>query len=312
MDKGPRYRDTVLPFSLQPTSGSLVTSTLAPAPELDETEEHGAESPSKAEDDTSSSLQPRLLRKKRKETVHPSQDVTDVKANPNVGPPNRTTKAATESEVWQKYRRFWESDQAGKGIVAHDNSIEHNIVVIKKFKMHASRSQHEQLLRVMGDKHPNIVRLQDVFVCDLSVYSVYESLESSLHHIQATCLQEITEIELAIIAKEVLQGIQYIHNELNIVYGQLCTRNVLLSFYDCSIKLANIADSILKPQRQSYSDDIHDIGTLLVSFKEPGTFRRNPKGLLLEKDDAKEKLGKDNMLIFQSMISSSNLPDQVG
>ncbi|KAM0111743.1 hypothetical protein ACP6JB_002514 [Aspergillus fumigatus] len=250
MDKGPRYRDTVLPFSLQPTSGSLVTSTLAPAPELDETEEHGAESPSKAEDDTSSSLQPRLLRKKRKETVHPSQDVTDVKANPNVGPPNRTTKAATESEVWQKYRRFWESDQAGKGIVAHDNSIEHNIVVIKKFKMHASRSQHEQLLRVM----------------------------------------------------------------------------------------ANIADSILKPQRQSYSDDIHDIGTLLVSFKEPGTFRRNPKGLLLEKDDvsehckrfiqetatsslkqlinvsyqAKEKLGKDNMLIFQSMISSSNLPDQVG
>lgn len=203
MDKGPRYRDTVLPFSLQPTSGSLVTSTLAPAPELDETEEHGAESPSKAEDDTSSSLQPRLLRKKRKETVHPSQDVTDVKANPNVGPPNRTTKAATESEVWQKYRRFWESDQAGKGIVAHDNSIEHNIVVIKKFKMHASRSQHEQLLRVMGDKHPNIVRLQDVFVCDLSVYSVYESLESSLHHIQATCLQEITEIELAIIAKEV-------------------------------------------------------------------------------------------------------------
>lgn len=139
------------------------------------------------------------------------------------------------------------------------------------------------------------------------------------------------------------------------MYGQLCTRNVLLSFYDCSIKLgelllhikgamliisdaANIADSILKPQRQSYSDDIHDIGTLLVSFKEPGTFRRNPKGLLLEKDDvsehckrfiqetatsslkqlinvsyqAKEKLGKDNMLIFQSMISSSNLPDQVG
>lgn len=55
----------------------------------------------------------------------------------------------------------------------------------------------------MGDKYPNIVRLQDVFVCDLSVYSVYELLESSLHHIQATCLQEITEIKLAIIVKEV-------------------------------------------------------------------------------------------------------------
>lgn len=48
------------------------------------------------------------------------------------------------------------------------------------------------------------------------------------------------------------------------MYGQLCTRNVLLLFYDCSIKLGelllyikgamliisnvvNIADSILKP-----------------------------------------------------------------
>jgi hypothetical protein len=201
--KGPRYRDTVLPFSLQPPAGSLVTSQLAPAPEVEEPEEHTAESASKTEDDTSSSLQPRLLRKKRKETVYPSQDVTVVKANPNVGHPNGTRQIATEKAVWQKYRRFWESDQAGKGIVAHDNSIEHNIVVIKKFKMHASRGQHEQLLKVMGDKPSNIVRLQDVFVCDLSVYSVYESLESSLHHIQATCLQEITEIELAIIAKEV-------------------------------------------------------------------------------------------------------------
>lgn len=90
------------------------------------------------------------------------------------------------------------------------------------------------------------------------------------------------------------------------MYGQLSTRSILLSFYDCSIKLgvlltlsckgailtisdaANIADLILKPQQQSYSDDIYDIGTLLVSFKEPGTFRRNPKSLLLEKDNVSE------------------------
>jgi hypothetical protein len=193
----------VLPFSLQQPVGSLTTFQLAPAPEVEETEGHTAGSHSRTEDDTSPSLQPKLLRKKRKETVYPSQDVTVVNANPVIGHPNGIRKTATENEVWQKYRRFWESDQAGKGIVAHDNSIEHNIVVIKKFKMHASRGQHEQLLKVMGDKPSNIVRLQDVFVCDLSVYSVYESLESSLHHIQATCLQEITEIELAIIAKEV-------------------------------------------------------------------------------------------------------------
>lgn len=56
MDKGPRYYDTMLLFSLQPTLGSLITSILALAPELDETEEHSAESPSKTEDNTLSSL----------------------------------------------------------------------------------------------------------------------------------------------------------------------------------------------------------------------------------------------------------------
>lgn len=40
-------------------------------------------------------------------------------------------------------------------------------------------------------------------MCDLSIYTVYKLLESSLHYIQATCLQEITEIELVIIIKEV-------------------------------------------------------------------------------------------------------------
>lgn len=61
-------------------------------------------------------------------------------------------------------------------------------MVIKKFKIYVSRSQHEQLLRVIGDKYPNIVRLQDVFMCDLSVYSIYKLLKSSLHYIQATYL----------------------------------------------------------------------------------------------------------------------------
>jgi hypothetical protein len=67
-------------------------------------------------------------------------------------------------------------------------------------------------------------------------------------------------------------------------YSLLLVKGATLTISDA----ANIADSILKPQRQSYSDDIHDIGTLLVSFKEPGTFRRNPKSLLLEKDDVSE------------------------
>lgn len=40
----------------------------------------------------------------------------------------------------------------------------------------------------MGNKYPNIIRLQDVFMCDLSVYSIYKLLKSSLYYIQATYL----------------------------------------------------------------------------------------------------------------------------
>jgi hypothetical protein len=68
-----------------------------------------------------------LLRKKRNETVYPPPNGTVAKENPTLGHPNRARKTVTEKEVRQKYRRFWESDQAGKGIVAHDNSIGHSL-----------------------------------------------------------------------------------------------------------------------------------------------------------------------------------------
>ncbi|KAB8067370.1 hypothetical protein BDV29DRAFT_163446 [Aspergillus leporis] len=214
-----------------------------------------------------------MLRKK----VHGSQGGS-VAPEPSSSKENRVSV----DEVWYKYQQFWESDQAGIGIVAHDNTVDHNIVVIKSFKLHAGNRQCGLLRKVSKEKPSNIVCLLDVFPSDHSIHLAYESLEVSLHHIQATCLQEITEIELAIIAKEVLQGLRYIHSELQVPYGQLCPRNVLLSYYSCDVKLANIGEPILKPQKKDYADDARAVGTLLVRLKEPGTFRRNPESLELK------------------------------
>ncbi|GKZ40150.1 hypothetical protein AbraIFM66950_002647, partial [Aspergillus brasiliensis] len=44
----------------------------------------------------------------------------------------------------------------------------------------------------------------------------------------------------------------------------------------------NIAESILKPQKLNYKNDIRGIGTLLISVKKPGTIRRNPTSLEFE------------------------------
>lgn len=107
------------------------------------------------------------------------------------------------SEVWNRYHQFWEADEAGTGYMAHDHTVEHNIVIIKTFRVHASSEQCRRLQKVIRDKPLNIVRLIETFPGDLAVDVVYESTETSLYHIRATCLREITEIELAIIAREV-------------------------------------------------------------------------------------------------------------
>jgi hypothetical protein len=86
-------------------------------------------------------------------------------------------------------------------------------MVIKEIKVHASDNQRRQLNRVMNEKPTNIVYLTDLVLSALSVQTVYEPLETSMHHIQATTRRDITEIELAIIGKEAKQagGTQGLH-----------------------------------------------------------------------------------------------------
>lgn len=116
--------------------------------------------------------------------------------------PRRFSRSSS-GDVWKKYHQFWKADEAGAGIIAHDNTAKHSIVIIKSFKVHASSEQCRLLWRVAEEKPQNIVRLIEVFSSELAIDLVYETMETSLYHIQAACLREITEIDLAIIGKEV-------------------------------------------------------------------------------------------------------------
>ncbi|KAF7177423.1 hypothetical protein CNMCM7691_005628 [Aspergillus felis] len=289
----PGYRGTMLPMDIRsqepPRLGLSTLGSEQSQAQLD-TVKHQA---SKAlVSPVSSPKVPNTIRKKTKR-IWEETDTLDTSSNERGRfpvRPARGEKNSDEREVWRKYHRFLEADQAGPGIIAHDNSIDHLIVVIKEIRVHPSDNQRQQLYRVLNEKPTNIVHLTDLFLGTLSVHAVYEPLETSMHQIQATSRQDITEIELAIIGKEILHGLEYIHNELGIVYGQLDTRNILLSHRDCHLKLANIAASILKHQHGSYSGDIAAVGTLLVSMKEPGTSARDPESLQLEKPEEVNKL----------------------
>lgn len=132
-----------------------------------------------------------------------SSEVHFIEAEPLTATSAYSKKSRLSAGVWTKYQEFWESDQGGLGIVAHDNTINHNIVVIKKLKIHAGSRQYRLLHKVSEEKPSNIVHLIDIFADGPLIHLAYESLETSLHQIQATCHQDITEIELAIIGKEV-------------------------------------------------------------------------------------------------------------
>lgn len=106
----------------------------------------------------------------------------------------------SKENIWHEYQRFWESDQAGLAIIAHDHTINHNLVAIKEVKQNVSDRQIKQLCNV---SHNNIIYLLDVFRSTSSLHLVYKSLHTSLHNIQATARGELTEIDLAIIGKEV-------------------------------------------------------------------------------------------------------------
>lgn len=106
-------------------------------------------------------------------------------------------------QLWQKYHEILKSYQAGPVIVAHDNTIDHKIVIVKEHRVQANTIQHQKLSQVLQDNPNNIVRLLDIFMGPELVRPVYEQLEVSLYQVRATSQEEIIEIDLAIIGKEV-------------------------------------------------------------------------------------------------------------
>jgi hypothetical protein len=121
-----------------------------------------------------------LLHKKRNETVCPPPNGTVAKDNPALGHPNRARRTVRRKKFGRNTDGSGSQTRQARVLLLMTTLSDIIFVIIKKLKMPASRGQHEQLLKVMGNKLSKIVRLQDVFVCDLSVYSLYESLENPL------------------------------------------------------------------------------------------------------------------------------------
>lgn len=189
--KNSDHRQTVLPETLK---GFQLQS-----------EQHSQREEEKLQNPVIKQTKPNTLHKPKNLPDKDSGSLSKINSKNNRFPviPNRRDLSFPLDQLWQKYHQILKSNQAGPAIVAHGNTIDHNIVVVKEHRIQASTIQCQKLSQVLQDNPKNIVRLLDIFMGPGTVHPVYEQLEVSLYQVRATSRQEIIEIDLAMIGKEV-------------------------------------------------------------------------------------------------------------
>lgn len=164
-----------------------------------------------------------------------NQAVPSKKSTPNnhtyrFGVPivaSEKSEAATKSKnPAAKYHRSHRVNQAGPGMVALKDEETFPIYLIKECNLRNPRSLRR--LRVVS--HKNLVSLVDNFQTGGKLHLVYEyeHLAVSLGCVAGTV--QFSEADIATICKEVLEGLNYVHTELETSYGSLNFSNVLLTW----------------------------------------------------------------------------------
>lgn len=136
------------------------------------------------------------------------------------------------SNPWDRYQEIFKMKQAGPGHFVHSKDDTFSEMIVKEVKVHSQT----WLSRLSASSHKNIVHLREALYHNSAIYFVYEVLDVSLAQVFATPLGRLKAYEVAAFCYEILAGIEYIHNDLNVVHGDLSSEDVLLST-DGSIKI---------------------------------------------------------------------------
>ncbi|KAJ5641209.1 hypothetical protein N7490_005209 [Penicillium lividum] len=127
----------------------------------------------------------------------------------------------------EKYSLNWETEQAGSGWLGVGNYYGFSIVLIKKMEIDEPRAEFPNLQRAF---HENIVGLVEAFYDNTNIYLAYyyHSFAVNLSQVISTPTIKLNELELASISRSVLRGLEYIHEKLQIVHGNVDGDNILL------------------------------------------------------------------------------------
>ncbi|QRD90573.1 kinase-like domain-containing protein [Aspergillus flavus] len=197
----------------------------------------------------------------------PSEADTHVRAEKR-----RSTYICQRGSPWDVYRKFATLTQSNNIFLAVGplHAPGHvDIVLIRLDNAPADGNIQSQA----RPSHPNLVNIKDVFLHAETLYTVYEDSDVSLERFISCTI--IEEKHIATICKEVLEGLKYIHEELQISYQGSLYENICLTTSG-RVKIANIGASIVSNARKETQSNLHSVGQILRYLVQPGTSLQNP------------------------------------
>jgi serine/threonine protein kinase len=108
----------------------------------------------------------------------------------------------------------------------HTKNRTFDVALVQEIKADSSECLEKPVATV---SHQNIVRLVETFYNEGIIFRFYEMMETSLTQVFPTPKGRLQEGEVAAFCMEILRGIEYIHNVLNIAYGEINSNNVLVA-----------------------------------------------------------------------------------
>ncbi|KAJ5328734.1 hypothetical protein N7452_009124 [Penicillium brevicompactum] len=127
----------------------------------------------------------------------------------------------------QKYSMNWEVDQAGCGWLSLGNYFGYSTVLIK---IKAANKKPTSFFKLQVAFHENLVGLVEAFYDSKATYLVYNyhGFAVNLSQVGSTPAVQLSETDLASICRSVLRGLEYIHEQLQIVHGRVDCANIIL------------------------------------------------------------------------------------
>ncbi|EXJ72780.1 serine/threonine protein kinase [Cladophialophora psammophila CBS 110553] len=201
--------------------------------------------------------------------------------------------AKLDKSPWQDYVRLLSVNRGGRVTVAYNSNKSHKLVAISEI----SECSREQLRDLRPLLHENIVVFTAAYFLDRSIYLIYDLLPVNLISVLNTPLGPLQVEDIATVCQGILRGIQFIHQELGIEYGELKSENVLFNRGGL-VKIANVGSLVLKDRRRSLERDIQAAGLLLLKMLEPDSSLLYPQSLQLRRPSSCDPDARDLMENF--------------